>query len=248
MKQDLKQWVDLLRQEQLLIRALEYLWKVDVISGGALSSARRASDSGAGILLARLRELDQTAEGRERLNKLRNQVRQWRAAKKRSLEGGVTRKIFLSREADEILRGLAGSAGPGFNISGLIDYLLKKESAIYQDERSLLDNEREQLKVKAAKQSEEIQRKRAGLLKRAEKLDVREEEIEKWRKLRALARKAARDTAIGPEQEIAVRIETLEDGNRDLEVSATLGSRKLQRKVRDSVSEFLSELLELIEE
>lgn len=248
MKQDLKEWVSLLRQERLLMKALKYLVNAEEASGSALSAARGASDFGAGILLDQLRKMERTTEGRDRLSKLRNQVRQWRAAKKRSLEGDVTRKILLSREADEILRDLVGSAGAGFNISGLIDYLLKKESEIYRGERSLLDNERDELKAKAAKQAEELRKKRSDLARRAEKLDVREEDIEKWRKLKALARKAARDTAVGPEQEIAIRLENPEDGSRTLEVSATLGSHKLQQKTAKSVSAFLEELLTLIEE
>lgn len=246
-KQDLKEWVGVLRQEQLVLEALKYLWKAEEISGSALSSARRASDVGAGILLDRLREMQRTAEGRERLDKLRNQVRQWRAARKRSLEGGVTRKVFLSREADKVLKDLVGSAGSGFNISGLIDYLLKKESAIYREERSLLDNERDKLRAKAEKQSQDLKKSRLALTQRAEALDVREEKIEEWRKLKVLARKAAKTAAIGSVQEITVRLETTEDGDRTLEVSATSGSRKLQQKVRDSVSEFLSELLQLVQ-
>lgn len=247
MKQDLKEWVGALRQEQLVQKALTYLWKAEEISGSKFSSARQASDFGAGILLDRLTAMQLTAEGRERLDKLRNQVRQWRAARKRSLEGGVTRKVFLSREADEILKDLVGSAGSGFNISGLIDYLLKKESAIYREERSLLDNERDEFKRKATKQAEELKMSRLTLARRTEKLDAREVEIEKWRELRGLGRKAAKNMAIGSVQEITVRLETTGDGNRSLEVKATSGSPKLRRKVRESVSGFLSELLELVQ-
>jgi|GEM_PF-1778989 hypothetical protein len=247
MKQDLTAWVELLRQERLIEKAMVSLERAGYLTGSARMSARGQADSGAGVLLGKLQEMERTSEGRNQLNKLRNLVRQWRAEKKRKREGAVTRKVFLSREADQVLRGMVGPSGTNLTISGLVDYLLKREGMLFREERDLLSRERAEMRAEIAKKDAALKRREFKLAQTAERISVREEEVESWRKLRGLALKAAQKMAIGSVQEVTIRLETGEDGKQSLDVRAVSGSQRQQGEVRRHVAGFLAQLSKLIE-
>lgn len=247
MKQNLGDWVATLASEGFVLRALEDLAKHDFISGIALGAARRAPDFGRGQLYSSVMEMERTEVGQKRLDKLKALVRQWRAVKKQKSKKFVTRKVVLSPEANKVLEDMVGDSGTDFDNSGLVDFLLKEASASFRGEKRILEKERAELKVEAANKAAELEKAKFRLTQRKERLDAREEEIEMWRKLKAFARKAAKTMAIDSEQEITIRLTTLKDGNRHLDLKVNSGSQKLKQKVFDSTSDFLTELSSLIE-
>lgn len=245
--QDLSNWVRSLSQEQLLERALDYLEKKEAISSGARSSAKRSPDFGESHLLSCLKSLDQTESGRKLLEKLRNQVRQWRFLRRRAEEGTVTRKVILSPDGNRALGQLLGSPGAAFTASGLIEHLLLKEAGLLLHEKDLFKKRRAELNEAAARKAAELKGREFRLAQRQERLMVREEEVERWLKLKSLGLKASKDMAIGSTQEIVLRLGPAEAGNRELDVCVQSGSTKLRNRVHGSVDKFLRELLYLIE-
>ena len=246
--QDLSDWVRSLSQEQLLGRALDYLEKKEAISSGARSSAKRSPDFGESHLLSCLKSLDQTESGRRLLEKLRNQVRQWRFMRRRAEEGAVTRKVVLSPDGNRALGQVLSSPGVTFTASGLIEHLLLKEAGLFLHEKDLLKKGRAELNEAAARKAAELKDREFRLAQRKERLMAREEEVEKWRKLKSLGLKASKDMAIGSTQEIVLRLGPNKDGKRDLEVYVESGSEKLRNRVNASVYRFLREMLSLIED
>jgi hypothetical protein len=238
-KQNLKQWVGALSNDGLLEQALVYLEKNQVISGSARFHARRESDFGRGMLHSKALEMIGTEDGRKRLGKLKNSVRQWRASKKQKGLNRVTRKITLSPEANRILEDLTGPSGTGFTHSGLIDYLLKRESPIFNEQRSLIDRDRAKLKAENKKSAD-------SLNQRKNILDDREEKINDWQELRSLGEKALLHTGKLPDQDILISIERRNNANHCIEVDVSSGSKKLQQSVIDSTTNLVENIFGLM--
>lgn len=153
-------------------------------------------------------DLDKTESGRKLLEKLRNQVRQWRFVRKRAEEGAVTRKVVLSPDGNRALEQMLDSPGAAFTASGLIDHLLLREAGLLLYEKDLLKRERAEFDEVIARKAAELKKREFRLAQRNERLMVREEGVEKWRKLRSLGLKASRDMAIGSRQEIVLRLDS----------------------------------------
>lgn len=251
---DLKGWVRRVQEEHLLGKCLQYLKNKGRISEAEYKSATNASDFGQSSLLSTVTRLQEDAPGRELLGKLMNLVRQWRASAKRAKNGGSTRKVVLSPEADEFLERQLKSPDVLYNASGYIDFLLRDQAGLAGHHEGVVaqlrdkmeqDNAAKALRLKEKEVS--LQRREAKLARRRERLDARVEEVAELRKLKASVLKASKVVEERPGQEIVLHLDALTFRRAGEEVTVRHGSQKHRLRLQSAVSAVVEKLLNLIE-